>query len=577
MAKGKRTGTIISTGLLVLLFWGIGLFWIDFLCRIVTGDFADRQVSVTPVSLIDPGMEAGSDLCPPSFGIHLDSIEMNGTALGIAQMDSLCSSDYFLSQNINKDDWEAIYYDAQSGQIRYSFFEGPVQKANEQFVLYAGPKGISEDPSEENGRFEDPIAYGDQYGCFVYDRSMRQFFRITFAALKQDETGRPYIADVREVFQGPVLSGDQTYQPIQIGTLAKSRDLGIYFTGPMRRISQEEGPEESSDGWAGRGRNSWKEYDVGYKNTAGDFLLVLDRSGRIDRLDKKTLEIAGTAGRLPSPKGLFSSQTEGIPAKLSAYQIFPISRQEGDKIVYKGCCAAAAAPEGFSKSIIFYDSKGQAVNCYGDHYRLKDNRFVIEENRLTDSIMNRAGGPLLMVIRLFVENLQPPVFNLASFAASDLFEARSGFRALFVRPNGFAGILSRIRDVTWLRRIWLVLLMILPSLLLGLVLGWGIRRKAMRLGYSSGAGYGWFVLGILFGIPAWITFGLVRSRETLVTCENCGSLRRPDQDLCHTCRAGWDLKHLEAPGWRVVEPIDNSPQEEKQTMRDSVQSEKDRL
>lgn len=574
MAKGKRTGTIISTGLLVLLFWGIGLFWVDFLCRIITGDFADRQVSVTPVSLMDPGMKADPDLRPPSFGIHLDAMEMNGTALGIARTDSFYSSDHFLSKKSSKDYWEAIYYDAQAKQIRYSIFEGSVQKGNEQFVLYAGPKGISKDPSEEIGRFEDPIAYGDWYGCFLYDRSARRFFRITFAALKQDESGRPYIADSREVFQGPELSGEETYQPIQIGTLAKSRDLWIYFTGPMRRINQEEGQEENPDG---RSRNSWKEYDAGYKETAGDFLLVLDRSGRIDRLDKRTLEIAGTAGRLPSPKGLFDSEAAGKPDKVSAYYVYPISRQEGENVVYKGCCVATAAPEGFSKSIVFYDSQGQAVNCYLDSYRIKDNRFVIEDNRLTESILNRAGGPLLMGIRLFAENLQPPVFNLASFAAGDLFEARSGFRAIFVRPNGFAGIFSRIQDATWLKRIWFVLLMILPSLLLGLVLGWGIRRKAMRLGSSSGAGYGWFVLGILFGIPAWITFGLVRSRKTLVTCENCGSLRRPDQDCCHTCRAGWDLRHLEAPGWRVVEPIDSNTPEEKETTQESIQSEEKRL
>ena len=138
---------------------------------------------------------------------------------------------------------------------------------------------------------------------------------------------------------------------------------------------------------------------------------------------------------------------------------------------------------------------------------------------------------------------------------ADAFEARGAFRAVFIRPNSFAGILARGEEPGLYRRYGFALLAILPSLVLGVVIGWALRRKALRLGESAGTGRLWFGLGLLFGIPAWITFAVVRSREAMVTCGNCGSLRRPDAAVCHACRARWDLSHLEAPAWRVVEPV----------------------
>jgi uncharacterized OB-fold protein len=62
------------------------------------------------------------------------------------------------------------------------------------------------------------------------------------------------------------------------------------------------------------------------------------------------------------------------------------------------------------------------------------------------------------------------------------------------------------------------------------------------------------MIGIIaFGLSGYITYRLTRPRETLVTCANCGKLRRPDMNKCHRCGSKWHVPELTPPTWRVLD------------------------
>jgi hypothetical protein len=94
--------------------------------------------------------------------------------------------------------------------------------------------------------------------------------------------------------------------------------------------------------------------------------------------------------------------------------------------------------------------------------------------------------------------------------------------------------------------------------MLGLLLAWAANRNAVLVGLSQRARFWWILATIAFGLSAYITYRLTRPKITLVTCVNCGKLRRPDMENCHRCGARWLVPELAPPLWRV---INESPDE----------------
>jgi len=70
---------------------------------------------------------------------------------------------------------------------------------------------------------------------------------------------------------------------------------------------------------------------------------VLDASGRIDLLDRETLEIVGRAGVLPVPETLFPQKRRDLvaPADAFAYEFRPVFL--GEERTYAGCAVAAVS------------------------------------------------------------------------------------------------------------------------------------------------------------------------------------------------------------------------------------------
>jgi uncharacterized paraquat-inducible protein A len=91
------------------------------------------------------------------------------------------------------------------------------------------------------------------------------------------------------------------------------------------------------------------------------------------------------------------------------------------------------------------------------------------------------------------------------------------------------------------------------SLILSVWLARKVWKDAKLIGLSSRAGKLWIAGTIAFGLPAYITYRLTRPKETLVTCQNCGKMRRPDMERCHRCGSKWEMPELTPPNWRICD------------------------
>jgi hypothetical protein len=170
-------------------------------------------------------------------------------------------------------------------------------------------------------------------------------------------------------------------------------------------------------------------------------------------------------------------------------------------------------------------------------------------------------GPELSMTKYLFESLHPPVLTLASFFTAYSFEAGSTHRALFFMPNSFVALL-RDREGSILFTFLIVLLIMLPAFLFAGFLSWLVIRDAVVIGLSRNSRRLWMLGTLGFGLTAYITYRLTRPKITLVTCPNCGKMRRPDMAKCHRCKSDWHVPELVPPVWRVLdgaENVDESP------------------
>jgi len=158
-----------------------------------------------------------------------------------------------------------------------------------------------------------------------------------------------------------------------------------------------------------------------------------------------------------------------------------------------------------------------------------------------------------MITKYLLESLQPPVLGVASYLSAYSFEAAAGHRALFILPNSFVGMKGRQVGQKAVDRYVSALLLLLPSILFGVFLGWRVAKDAVLLGFSENARFYWILATVAFGLVGYIAYRLTRPETTLVTCVNCGRLRRPDMVRCHHCGSKWLVPELTPPDWRVVD------------------------
>ena len=548
---------VLATGFVVLTFVSIFLFWIRFLCRVSLSERLPDEIRSTviePSGLLplglekDPNMERRSRVSAQirsepllTLGItaYFESISPGGSRSSVLLFDT------------NKN-W--AYFDHKSGQFVFRHVEAEIMpdgsRLEREVQHYVGPEGISEIPDETLGRFTEPIVDGSNIKStllesdelILYDKKIRRFFRI---GLKPGT-----------FVKGPELDTDDIHEPVQIGQLDKNSILLQLSWSPPEFKSSKVYPGERA-AWIRQRRPSLAAVP---SSEAGRYLLVLDKSGRIDLLDKETLTFAAAAGRLPETDNLLGSQrpaTSRNTLSYSAKAIYLGARRTAEAVreeqtsdegpfQYAGLIAASLSRDGMNLAVTVYNGKGQVEE---QAYRASRRRTKTGKTAYFGS----PWAPASSIVKYLAENLHPPALTIASFFTASAFEAGAGHRALFLLPNSFVAMKARDARENITAKLLYALALMLPALLLALWLAVQVAGDANVIGLQGNVRLFWIIATVAFGLVGYITYRLTRPKVTLVTCANCGRPRRPDMEKCHRCGSKWDVPELIPPAWRVLD------------------------
>ena len=580
---------VFATGFVVLTLLSIPLFWFRFFCQTslsVKMPEDAKGVYIRPSGLVPPELENDPNVVSHSrVSASIDEGRAPPVFLGIFDYfiarfpGERRSSVYFFSS-----ERDCMYFDKKTGQIVRFYTDKqtmPDKTTREKIVqLYIGPEGVSETPGKTLGRFIDPIIdrgwlehrwrdsrWEKLRDLILYDRKLQCFFKIDF--------------NQRTVIKGPKPSKDyRRHKPIQIGQLSKTTfELNYLDWTPPRIKVPDEDPNKTEL------RTELRPIIPTFHDCdAGPYLLVLDETGRVDLLDKETLEFvtgtpefAGVAGRLPGPETYFGSKGSVKPKDLLGYDVWPLSLTTyffespeevrvtfGDPSFlfkrsparverkYLGMFAASLSRDGTALALAVFDENGKVIKTEYSRLPKQEGRYTTYLQSSKAVFFEARWSPVLTIGKYLAENLHPPLLSVASYFTASAFEAASGHRALFFLPNSFIAMKAEDRGENIAERFMSALWLILPSIILAIWLSIRVNKDTVTLGFSENARLYWIMGTLAFGLTAYITYRLTRPKITLVTCPNCGKMRRPDMAKCHRCKSDWHVPELIPPAWRVL-------------------------
>ncbi|MBN1437369.1 MAG: hypothetical protein JW936_09855 [Sedimentisphaerales bacterium] len=414
----------------------------------------------------------------------------------------------------------AIYYDEGLGLVVRRIWRFEDDQWVEDEVLYARPGGISTTADEALGRFSIGRVsnYIGTWSALLYDDEARRFYYVDFGE-----------GAVRE---GPELA--EGVEPVSIDEIER---LG-------RGVDMVAGSGRD-DIVMHRGVTLWR-----YNSTV-ERVGVLDSEGGYRRLDVSTLTLSEPYCSLLNGgrEDLFHNRD------LLAYQVFPICKIVGvpaDQAGEAGAASRDADYEDLGYGLVTVDRQFDVNGYVYDVNGQEAMRVSYNSERL---VVQPFGG-LYWVGRYLLESLQGPGFLAAGFYGERYIDAVAGERALFVLPNSVIGLVGyetrRVRG--WgdrVERFFILLILLLPSLLLSGFLAWRVGKDAKLVGLTKRQRRVWVVVTVLVGLSGYIGYRLTRVRKGLVTCGNCGDMRRVDQEFCHCCGGSWAAAELQGPVWRM--------------------------
>ncbi len=583
---------VFATGFIVLVLLSLPLFFIRKICEASLLDGMLREVksvSINPSGLVpdeyenDPNVAIHSQVdarmrlvSPLSSGI-LDyfRVRIPGGRL---------SNVYFYGS-----DDDCMYFDKKSGLIVCHYLDTQVmpdkRRMNKWVQIFVGPEGISETRDKALGRFIEPIIdrgviymiQRESREIIVYDKKLRRFFNI---ALKEGT-----------VTKGPELGKESRhYEPIQIGRLGKT-SFSMNWSPPQIKKSEDDKKE------AGYMSNFKPVIANAHGREAGPYLLVLDKSGLIYLLDRESLKFVqfdghNVAGRLPTPKTYFGSRGGLTRSQdLLGYEVWPLAltthffgdNPESKKVFfgepfightkpspskierkYLGMFAASLSRDGTSLALTVFDEKGRDIKRAESNFTKQEGNRTLSYRSSKAVFFRPPFASTFTIVKYLVENLHPPVLSLGSYFTASTFEAGAGRSGLFLLPNSFIAMWGRELTGNFVGKLLGALGWIFPSIIFSIWLATRVSKNAVVVGLSENARFYWMIGTLAFGLAAYITYRLTRPKITLVTCQNCGKMRRPDMDRCHRCKSEWLVPELTPPAWRV---LDGTEQKAEQTER----------
>jgi len=537
MLCSLATGFFLVTVWVLLGFWGRWICW-DVLIDLSSG--RRTSVTISPSRLLPDEIEYDPNVVTHSkVDLQMYNPSPHVSGLGITH-----DTEQILRRQgaIEILRWERqvdgtwTYLDRARGRIVHSYVEKKSKHSPpERTWVYVGPKGVAESSADAIGRFQDPMVGHTPVGLIVFDSKLQRFFRIVLSD--------PH----RGVIEGPALDRKVPYRPVQILNIDKGcRHVHLQAEPPMREIDPNEPRGAAGTRTRYRKSDTVPVVPLATGSWLDSCILVLDSSGRIDKLDLDTLQLAGSAGALPEVWELFARPTpRPRPRDLAAYSILPIHMFEeftSTESQSLGCAAFATNRDGSATTLVVYDKDG----------RQKASSMVWSVK--TDV----PGAALVTTLRFCLENLHPPALSVLSFFTASQYDGGAGYRSIFTLPDSFIAKKSRDHRGLYVFRLMEGLAIIAPSIVLAVVLACLLARRTRRMGLSNDARLFWGIATTAFGVPAYLTYRLTEPRERLVTCPNCGKLRRPDMDRCHHCQSPWDVPELVAPAWRVLDGAQES-------------------
>ena len=513
-SSNKYIIKVLTTGFVTLTLISILLFWARKACQavfyetLVVGNIG--QVAIQPSGLL-PELDKNPDVVVQSYVSAYIENDIIADSLGIVRnMGNLVHSretEFCIITDLKSlKNPHLILFDKHKGLFTlYDVFKAK-RGWGRKVKLYAGPQGIGSTADKNLGRFSLPrpnlCSYlGGEYFIF-YDKLQTCFFQINFP-------------------QKSVIKSTHLPDVIQIGNfngLAKGEDSlrSLKFSPPRRKQTPQDKQAGKKVLSADRGGDnplvSAADYPIATAST--EYILILLSNGEIKRLHLKTLDISGPVGFLPSAH---DSVHKAQPQELFAYEAKPVTVNGK----YSGTIVTEISREAMKIQVAVFGPDGN----------------LITSNNSSIGAFRKAGGPALLITNYLLENLQPSLFGLLSYCTASSFEAVDGHAGLFILPNSFVAIINRDKRDD-LGSFLATLIIISPSIVLGLLLGFAVYKSGEVVGLSRRARRFWLYGTILFGLSAYITYRLTKPAETLITCRNCGKMRRPDMSNCHRCGGG---------------------------------------
>ncbi len=548
----KSTAFNLSIGFVVLVFFSIVLFIPHWIINLKMSNYATEdgiwyggnRVEISPAKILPKDIE--NDPC----AVYRSTVKLrrNGNPysrnIGIGRTNQKYIINKMKLENMC--DVFKVYFDEETGNFVLDFNNRNKENGGRKATFYIGPKGISTKERNTLGKFREPLLsdYLSHKNCFIiYDSRLRKFYRIDTAKLlsfaEAEDTALSDVipvvkSDLDKNFPGRLLLVRNELEQNKHGS------VGIDFRGPayMKKPSQHIIQVNN---------NLWTDYP-------GPYVLLLDDNAQIHLFDVEKMEIAGPAGYLPKPPSLF-----GYPKNFSLndvldYDILPLSlRKENGEFEYLGLFTASVSRDGTAEKLAVFDSEGKKAAQDMTKFRIDDKSN--SEHVSMVHIFSTPGGPLVMTLKYFVENLHPPALHLLNILVSEKIHAGDAVTAIFVWPNSYAGIISRSAEPGFSGKTGQILMFLFPGLILCFHLSQQVRKDARRRGLNSSQTLLWSTAVFWFGIPGWLAYKFNRPAQTLVTCPDCGELRRPDLRLCHNCEKQWQDSDDSSCRWQVADGL----------------------
>ncbi|MCD4830976.1 MAG: hypothetical protein K8R02_04095 [Anaerohalosphaeraceae bacterium] len=545
----------LATIIVVTTFFCVGLYWTKTILRAVQGEMACENsydwASVKPSRLLSKAIETAPGVVSKS-DISVSNRNYNS---GLA-IDKYLNNDFGLtypwlihSTNKRKGKIEYLSFNKKTGLIEYRTVlrKSAKDKWTEKRVYCVGPDGIAAEPDKKLGRFINLITTSEMWinGDVFYNKALRQFFRIETKVI-ETENGWQFDLANSKVIKGPQLDIEK-YDIVQIGRIKKGR-LDLRFTPPMKEFKKD--APSNAQKRKNSSYNTNKHYSAldSYRTHLTDKILALSSDGTIYMVDDSTLEIVSIAGNLPMASTMLGGAEKPAPKNLFAYDVKPLV-VDGE---YKGLMVASVSRDNTGVAVSVYDHNGKRLTTnYSRPKYTSRSRRGNYRNEGIENFCEMPGGLLVITLKYIVENLYPAGANVLSYFFSDSFEATKGYSNIFIIPDSFPAMFGRESTGNKYGQFLGVLGIISPSILIGLFLSWRVVKDARAIGIDKSDRRFWLIATIILGLPGYISYRIARPKQTLVTCENCGQLRRPDEEICHHCKLVWSIPAMEKPVWRV--------------------------